>query len=1121
MLRREPQKIYGLQVDVVKINDRIVDIKVPADAKKRAEFLKHFKQKNISAENDSYTGLVKRGLTDYYYHKKFTHHPENKTEDQIQLLVENIETCLKHYAKLERYINNPSETKSDDVFEQLNKLENDAKEYFNHVIEKFDGNAPYLIKLRAELTNNHKQFLDSIKLLQENTPTAEELQQLFCSQDGAIDGSTKIKSLGSYIAKQLHLITGYGIDEVYRITDNRMRQLFFTHPAIKALSDAKAHLELRALATKGAREENSQTPIPKETLDLIDSESKDDKAKKWLSLAPYISQFRDVEEVNKMLLVLSSDRKVENTPVRWKWLLKMFASSVIEIFPISCIHLFLSVCSFIGEGVCWALNIFTSKKPFNMKWLDHLATNLHSKFSLVAKCKNKLRENYTKQYSESKEFLNTLYENPKSRTTSSVDEEGENVEIDPNNTLNSFLSDYSGHRLATTVGNWFRGLGRSIKNMGVEIKFVLLPNSTGTRRTEAFVEKQNALKKEYSTKISDEFKKIYFSSKQKDGAVNSTKTGTPKKGEEGKKEKEEEKLESWTPGKPWVKNEFKSLFDIPGEIASGVADNFIGQMFRRAPGPATLAFIGSLASFTVLMVPTLSANAKSAWMGSLADYLSKNLTGKAVSDGTAAKFMSVFLQWKVSVLGMEVGTELYHGNIEFLRAAFKDLDKSMLILIILMSAGSGLRVFAEHPIPTNFHFHLADPNLHPWLDKYINFAIDTATLLPRTLNQLGEEAHTCSKGKFPFLEDLLLGAKVGLIAQSMVEKSKRSNELDAIKLMADLSEDITAWRAMKDKDADKLALQIKESLKKHDILEPIDEDIKNKYDDTIDEIVQIIKQVVAKDSEKISSATLSPGEEKGGPLKSESPLELATSKLKQAIGVVNGMECLRSSGFKSTESAWYFSDYLNDCFEKYITELDKVNLPTDKVRLLKERYLASFDNKYCDNHAATRATFLLGLPFYPLTIAWRFIRYNLSNSNCIKNEVSNSFTRDLTMFVQLLTDVIRSIREFARATSYVLRFIMGIVGVIAASLFWLPLLPVDAGTRSLAIIKSVLNSTTVISLHRFTPPAQFKAWYAKLARLCNSSQEKEYLSHWENEVLEQLKTNHTLPQNQPASSGNS
>ena len=310
MLHKEQMRVGNLQVQMTRKGAEeqsiITDVAVLVTRQQKEIFLNHFTQKNISLQKDCYTGLLKRGLVNYSHHKKFSdHHPYAQFEEKINTFLEKkIAPCLRPCAKLERLVNNPIEG---DCFVRLAHLKKEAIACKDALLDIVSDNSnPHAIKLQTTLENNFDQFIHQIKLLEENTPTAEELQQLFCSQDGAISGSTSIKSLGSLLGTQLHLIAGYSIDEIYRLTDNRLQQAFIMHPAIKALSDAKASLELRALSAKGAREENSQTPVPRQLLDLIDSPEEEEKdgEQKWLSLTPYVTQLQEVEEINKMLFLL-------------------------------------------------------------------------------------------------------------------------------------------------------------------------------------------------------------------------------------------------------------------------------------------------------------------------------------------------------------------------------------------------------------------------------------------------------------------------------------------------------------------------------------------------------------------------------------------------------------------------------------------------------------------------------------------------------------------------------------------------------------------------------------------------------------------------------------------------
>ncbi len=1123
MLHKEVINVDSLRVRVTRKSAEetseasiITNVEVLIACTKREEFLTYFTQKNITLQTECYTGLLKRGLASYFYHKKFNdQHADTDIGEAIEnFLKQKIQACLRPCAKLERLVNNLPPGDSFKRLRHLKKEVNDCKDSLLSIFEL--QNDPYdselLIKLRKKLEANFDQFSAQIEVLENSTPTAEELQQLFCSQDGAINGSTSIKSLGSFLSTQLHLMAAYGIDEIYHLTNNRLRQAFVMHPGIKALSDAKAALELRALSAKGAREENSQTPVPGELLDLIDPkelpEEKEDK-EKWLSLMPYINQLQDIEEINKMLFLLSSkpDDEFENAPFNWRGSAWLMISSAFEVI-FSIIHIMASFISFTLEIGCWVINT-VSGSNLGMKRFDHWVTWAHARISFVVTCKNELRESYTQHYLKNGKFLNLLWRNKADTSSLSVDSESEQIRMDTDNILNALLSEYSGHRVAAIFGNRIKEIGKAFYNIGTDFKFLLFVRSTREKRKKVFDDKKRAILKDKKT-LSDKLNTL----------LNRRTLASANRREE--KEIREEKTEEyglWNPGVPWVPNQFSSILDVPGEILSGVADQFIEKMFRHNPGSSTLSFLLSMASFGVLMAPITSEHAKIAWMGSFADLLSKHFTGKAVSEGSLTKLLSVFLQWKILVLTTEIGTELSHGNFEFLRAIFKNLDQTALILVALTSLGSSLEVFEYYPLPTDFHPHLVDPSTHPWLNQYIQTSVDVCTFIPHLINTLGEEAASCSQGTIPlrYLEELILGVKVALIAESALASPKRSKMLDIAKVTDALNTNLSAFheelKRMKEKG--KQAIAITELLALQQIHKPRDPAAQAEYENLINLLVLGLHQEnLQKRLASLSDRVHPIATQRSLPLSEyKSDIETASQKLKATLNLVNEMECFGSSGFKDKEDGWYFSDYLSDRFDEYISELDKLGRPTQEEHYLKKRYLASFDNKYCDNSVIGIIKFFSIVPFYPVTILWRGIKYACSGSPSIKNGVIKSFSKDMAMLIQLPIDLLRPIRALARAISYTLRLVLGTAAITFASpallvLWWGG---ISSGADVREIINGILDYTTVIKFHRFNGTRWLRAIYAKLSLNCNDSQEKDYLNFWEEAVFKKLDANEKLP----------
>ncbi len=1078
---QEEKTVYGCRVRVTKQDDHVVDVEVLVDGAQRKKFLRHFKQHDISVATNSYTGLVQQELTSYFRHHAFssTHvsEAEGEKEEKIYHLMNKISDCLVAYVDLEKKINNAS---SIPPGEHLIGMQN-LVEFFVEDLLKTLGpdESPNRKEFEKQLRDNVAIFIQHIESLHHKEPlTDQDLQQLFCSQVGAIDGSTS-PCLGSFLTQQLFLLSQYGIEEVFSITGKRL-ELVGSHPAVKALSDAKAGLELRGLSAVGVREQNSQLPIPSALLDLVDS-PEDDTPKRWLSLSQYIDQFQNIEEMDKMLFLLSGEPKesFHAAPVnRWLAAEVTFFTGV-EIL-ISLVHVAASLFSFGMEGVLWVYNLFPVP-PLDMKKFDEKVSQLHDRASYYLHgAKNKLRDSYAQEKeSDEKAFLETLWGN------STVDSTG---------SLNGLLSYYSGHRLATMLGDFVRSSIDSVSKHSFSSSSFNIPwifwfspkqreKASKEKRMEKFKEKANQTYADYNAltkKMLESLQKTTLSQAQSMGSA-------------------ESKNDCWAPGVPWVPNAFDSVFDFPAEIASALSDDFIGKMFRHNPGPATFSSMLSMASFSVLMSPALTANANMSWLGWFPHVLSKHISGKSVinvfDDAASKKLISVFLQWKVLVLSSEVAPELYHGDIEFLRSTFKDLHKIMLVLAFLGCVGTSLEFLQD--IPTVHLASLADH--HALLQEYLKFTDGCFNVIPKLVSQLGEESFFCNQlgtVGLNWSEDLLLGLKFCFLLHSMLHSSDRASVVDIDKVARQLVEEAKLQGDMTQGSAKKL-------LEQHGIEEPSDERSRLLYD-------QLIQVMINANQELDVDAS---AEQKAASVEEKSTAFEAHKNLEEAMLVVSNMESLGSSGFKDKESAWYFSDYLTDCFDAYIEALEKNGVVAEEERRIKKEYMAHFDNKYCENHPNRLVKFFSIYPLYLITVLWRGLIYFFSDSACTKNKIIRDFKRDVMMHIQFVTALARPVRALIRTLTYVLRVAVALIAIVAISPELLRLCIMrrskDAGNLVSRILEGVAKT---FNFHRASLPgwSWLKAKYAKWTADCNVSQEKAYLDHSREQLRLSLEKNKFL-----------
>ncbi len=1161
-------RAYGCDILVTTQGEHVLDVEVYVNSAQRAEFLKRFTQKTLSSATESYTGLVQRGLTSYFHEETFVQHrsfyqrarawfltgdrlarlpklqrwlqsgeaqdqrhhaaEREKEEKEIYPVMKTISDCLKPFAHLERQINNAFAVRKDnkkplDVLKEEITIFEESLERILKEGKQSDHRKDLIKKLKT----NIQSFRDHVESLDDKILTAADIQQLFCSQRGAINASTD-PCLGSFLTEQLFLLTEYGIEEVFSLTGTRL-QFFGAHPAVKALSDAKADIESRALSAKNVSKENSQLPVPAALLDLIDVDSSTEQQahsdrgeevannKKWLSLKPYVDQFQNIEAIDTMVFALSEKSEEKSFKVSssltWTVGFKIFVASIGEVF-ISLVHMVCSIFSFLAEGICWLRNWFPGS-PWGMEWFDNGVTQVHNVFShYLFKFKNESRELYqsTREEQSTRAFLETLYK-------------GKIAEKD--NTLNQFFSEYSGHKVAAIVGDFFRSVRKTLGHIWENLKFTLpkagllfmssknRQQALKAKRQKAFTDKIQQIRDEYQT-LHDEIQKQNLQPKSREAGFASS---TADNKEEEIKE-EEQNHPTWTPGTPWVNNHIRFTGDVLGNIFVGVSDNLIGKMFRQNPAPATAFFMLSMASFTVLMTPSLAANAKTAWLAAPSNWLSHHITGNVVANFPGqqpfSKLVSSFLQWKVTVLSSELGAEIYRGNTEFVYNVFKDLDKITLAAFFMIAVGKEIAFFAHHPIPS-LHLYSIVNNHFPWVPEYLKYSLKfvdgSINTFPHVLNTLGEESAVCNThgiGAWTWIEDALLGAQFCFVLHSMLQSPQRAPVLNVEKVVANL------MAVARSSNAHLTEEEVIKLLKENGISQPVGTEALAQYSELIS-LLANPEETREKIHSSVSQAQQIAQEEVARVAAVERQLtpEQITLRdkrkaLEEAMHAVHDMQALANSGFKDKKSAWDFSDYLSDCFDDYIKALEAAQSPIKETKQLKKYYLLNFNNLYCHGTANTIISFFSIFPFLPITLLWRGFKYALSFSPVIKNEVIRNCKKDIMMVFQLFSELMRPVRELLRTVSYVLRLAVMLTTVILISPELVYRCASGQGDKAYDIIKKIEEGVAKwINLHRISVPgwSWLKTKYAKWTSDCNASQEEAYLAHSQEKLAELLEKN--------------
>jgi len=345
------QQIYdvnGVQVRVISVGDRIIDIAAAIDPEERNEFLRRHTDNSMDWKSSCHT---------YIYQQALTHYRQIRDEKRREE-IENLRALALQRGEEYKEPSQPSrnrvaidavidrQARYSDNFLELEKLINSStteidvlkakvETYWTTINAQIDkdiviaqtannvGLVQELNKLKTNLVKNVDLFLANIDRVKEEVPTERQRRKLFSIQDESSDRT----SLGSFIATQMTLMMQSGIDQAYQIRGYG-KQLFFMDDAIKALSDGKAQIEVKSFALYGARYNNSVATIPEGMLAAIthepitqaevhakeaaaEEEKKEISRKtKWLSLTPYVD-LDDPESVDVVISSIAAKRKPE------------------------------------------------------------------------------------------------------------------------------------------------------------------------------------------------------------------------------------------------------------------------------------------------------------------------------------------------------------------------------------------------------------------------------------------------------------------------------------------------------------------------------------------------------------------------------------------------------------------------------------------------------------------------------------------------------------------------------------------------------------------------------------------------------------------------------------------
>lgn len=965
----------------------VLDIEVLVNEEKRSDFFKNFDRKGVDYSNSCYTYLLQNQLAKFQEKRLRTQDKDNIKDQQKEIQIDEAMLFLRDvsesFAGLEALINN---SRVADPFGDLEKLRNCLKIFSDDLFEKINfrmpknENAPLALWLNAlikKLESSLEKFQDRIDELEDRTPTPDEIRELFGVQDehyGEV-------SIGSFICEQLTEITSFGMEMIYSITNNRFVQLFNMHPALKALSDAKADLEKKGQSLYGARYNNSRSAVPLEMLTSLTSKQPV-APQKWLSLRPYIKRLDNLEKVENALCFFSG-RENDGTPVGIHGVYKIltFLASIPEI-AVTVLHLGVSLVTAFIPVASWRHNV--------SRW----ASQAHHKISPIRYCKELINTQYKYISGKNNDVINHI--------------KGKSISF-----FNRFVTEYaSADRIFKWVKKSVYKFGSNLRNIFIyDAGYLIELLAKDHKKLQQDVIKKMELKiaekdLELREKIREKLEKM--NAKLEQSVADSKTEASDSEGEHfmsadshPSEEKVKLEYERWANIINWQPNEYNSILDFADEILVGLSDVVIDPMFRKSPGLATIFFALSVASLGVTLLPA-SASANLGLVGNILQaipaWFSKTFTGTPLSEGLSTKVIASFLQWKAGFFISEAALEAMHGDFEFLDSIFGESEKITLALMVLVSVGVTLKFIPLLPKTVTIGGH-AIPNP---ITSAINF--------------FALEAKHCAGGVIPLngIEYAFLGLKSMLLIYSLVSGS-HSLPIKPLNIEA-LVDDLKKSDLLKKEGSEEQHQLLITVFAKHGFTER-----ENETNSIFVTLLEDIKNLKAGNMQALAAnddAPFSPVLAAGAPEVKPTPYQ----KLQQTMDFVNRIEN-HGMRFPSKFQAKRYYDYLDGVFEDYNKSLRDKGRHDKQVN--KAEFLNVFFNKHCYSGSSTLVKVISIVPLYPLTVFWRGIKYFCATktetfkSPAVAHQVSKSFHKEGTFILQTVAILSRVFHAFGRAVGEV------------------------------------------------------------------------------------------------------
>lgn len=1045
-------------------NDSITDIEVLLNEYEYQNLLRKFPQTSRHWQTSCYTYIVQSELAKYN-----SNHAEGSYSLDIQAKIDLLMLDLRYYTEaygvFEVLINNPP---------SLNPTENLTMilaALQNHLDWLQQSTMPSYFKFT--LITQTQAFQKKIHALNAKVVTRDECRKIFSIQNE----DPEIPSIGAFVADQMWHIANQGIQNIYEITDeyaihntskhklwNRIKQILFfkMHPALKALSDAKANIEVKGRSFHGIRFNNSKSPIPQNMLESLGPipEEQAKSEKKWTSLNQFVSNLNDLEKLDEILSTIKELDEVDEMSMaahandtkqpHSAFQILVFGANILELCIVLATRIPFVVLStalhlFLVRPIEAIASKFT-KEPFDflsrgLNQLNQTVADLHHNHSLVRQAKNNRNQHYVLK----NKILNR-------------------VKLNANSLYCTILDEFSSEKVSYYIINGLKSLGRTINIFYKDPRYLMI--TAGQKRSEDLVHAyQQEISQNFFALLND---KLNF-------------TQDPLVGEETSVYKKRNKIDAWKT------NSMELPIDFFVEIFVGLPDAVIGPMFRKSPGAATLFFMLSNASLAALFAAPEGGKLASA-LSLPPSILSKLFTGKEVSESITAKVIAVFLQWKIGFFSSEALASILKGDYEFLKELFHEPEKITLSLSILIAAGWAMQFIPELPEEIPFPFvHTEIPNVYAY---FINLFI--------------EESRECAHGQWPanFLEYAFLSLKFGFLCAGFLSGTHKTLITDII---SDIKQVILEHRLSAEAGFELNLGHFTAILDKHHITETHDlylpllqalqkaakdnsthaENIREKAQETSDELFETLFHLIEEDIDFVLD-----------------DLQRSTAKLLKALQTVQKMGIL-GEPFKSLTDARLFFDSLARTFEDY-NACQRKRGHFDKQ--LDNEYLLSFYNKYCYKGSNNFLRLLSIFPFYPITKFSQAVQKLLAtyvfDAPSTLYKVAKSEAKDAVILSQLVAMMGRIAHELIRAYAYSARALVCIVAVPCAILGGLLTTPglffqFNPLLTSIWIMNIAIDFASTISPHRSRGLVgkTLEANYAHNAHIASTNSDDMSLQH--------------------------